>query len=152
MDDHGPQRVLVTGPEGSGTHMLASLIAALGIEVVNRSLPYAGVWWRYPTDPEGGVLPERSVIITRRPDVRNLALLGRKPPLVATITEARAAHDRALRALARIPDAYWLCYEAVCAEPLVQMANVADWLGVPVASELPPVHDANAKWLSFLEP
>ena len=147
--------VVVTGPEGSGTGVMTALLRWAGIDTLHRSIPYAGTWWD-GEDPESGIpWPDgtRFVVVHRRPDVRNLALLGRKPLLAQSIEEARAQYDRALRRLAAIPDAFWVEYGAIVREPLVQVANVCRWLGVPAPSEPPDfVYDADAKWLSVLEP
>lgn len=158
--------VLVTGPEGSGTHMLAAIVRGyLGIEPIDRSLPYAGTWWANPVpagldrprtyfDPATGEpFPSdtRTVVIVRRPDVTQLALLGRKPPLAADIVQARSQWERALAALAAMPGACWLTYEAVVTAPRTQADNLAAWLGVEPVGSMPEVRDENRKWLSFLE-
>lgn len=152
-------RLIVAGPEGSGTHLLTELLLAYGIpEATQRSLPYAGVWWVVdgpPKDPVTGLLDEPDteyVVIQRRPDVTTLALLGRKPPLVTDIWQARKHWGLAIAALATLPEAVWVSYEALVASPLAQVERIARAVGrrrmIPGA--LPEVRDENAKWLSAL--
>lgn len=145
--------VVVAGPEGSGTHMLADALQSMGAEVLHRSLPHAGIWWDH-YDPEtlAGYPPHRMVIIQRRPDVTTLALLGKKPPLVSTVQQARSQWERAMRLLASYTDAVWVSYEAILLDPAAQFRNLARALDL----EMPegwsyPVRDENAKWLSVLE-
>ena len=147
--------LVVTGPEGSGTTILAHICAAaFPVEVRHRSMPHAEDWWTPERDPDTGEAypPDtRWLIIQRRPDVTTLAILGRKPPLATDIHNARYRWRRAMVALAALPDAYWLTYEALIVDPARQIANVGTWLGMTPAPDLPVVRDENAKWLSALE-
>lgn len=137
--------VVACGPENSGTRLLHQvLIEYVGIEAVHRSMPNAGVWWQ--PDPD-----ERYVVITRRPDVTCLSILGRHPALVRDIGEARSNWDRAIRAMAAIPGAFWITYEALMVEPTTQADAIAAWLGVEPAGIMPTMIDANVKWLSALD-
>jgi len=136
--------VVACGPENSGTRLLHKVLTSyLDVDAVHRSMPDAGVWWEPSPD-------ERYVVIVRRPDVTCLSILGRHPALVCDIGEARANWDRAVCALAAIPGAFWVTYEALMAEPAVQADNIAAWLGAEPAGAMPEMIDANVKWLSAL--
>jgi hypothetical protein len=136
--------VVACGPENSGTRLLHKVLTLyLEIDAVHRSMPHAGEWW-------GPAPDERYVVIVRRPDVTCLSILGRHPALVRDIAEARANWDRALRTLAAIPGAFWITYEALMIEPVIQADSIATWLGVEPSGTMPEMIDANVKWLSAL--
>ena len=146
--------VVVCGPEGSGTRILHKTVQEfLGItEAIHLSVPNGGEWWHWEeVSNKGGLF----IVITRRPDVTALSLVGRHPMSVTSYQEARSNWETAIRMLAMLPRAYWITYEAFLADPERQARNIAAWLKSHKISitlgTMPEIIDNNAKWLSFLE-
>jgi hypothetical protein len=112
----------------------------LGLEATHHSQPNGGEWWDW-TKFEGA----RFVVIQRRPDATTSSALARE---MAPDRQAHAVDwAAAMKLLAAIPDAYWMSYEALLAQPLVQAQNLAGWLGVTPTGVMPEITDENAKWL-----
>lgn len=131
--------VVVAGPESSGTRHLHRIVTEyIGVPALHRSMPNDEVWWDH-ADYTGA----RFVVIVRRPDCTVASQVARDMPYAGA-----ASWDRAIAALAAIPDALWVCYEALVAAPQVQADRVAAWLGVVPTGTLPETYDANAKWLA----
>lgn len=99
------------------------LCAPYGIEVRHFSLPL-GDWWWGPEDVEGEV----PVIITRRPDYQNIAAW--KQQCTGSVRQSAEEWPRAIDILARIPDAYWVLYEAMVANAAFQFQNLCRHLGI----------------------
>lgn len=134
--------IIATGPESSGTRILAQLIRDyLQTDVTHLSMPNAGEWWDWADYPGA-----RFVVIQRRPDVTTQSALARQ--MAPSAEDHRQDWQRAIGLLASIPDAYWVTYEALLAAPQTQADNVAHWLGMVPSGELPAVVDENAKWLT----
>lgn len=148
--------IVVTGPEGSGTRFLATVLRErFGVEPVHRPMPEHDVWWDYRDDPPG----TRYVVIIRRPDVTQLAILGQLALWEGTPVralrhdwhEAREWWHRAVETLAGIPDAWWVSYEALVADVGAQADNLGRWLGLDPTGPVPEARDENAKWLTYIE-
>lgn len=139
-------KVVACGPESSGTRLLHRLIASLpGVEAVHHSMPHGEEWWDWH-EFEG----HRFVIIVRRPDVAAMSAVASS--CVTSIAEHRQEWPRAITMLAAIPDAYWVFYGALVADPETQMANIAGWLGVGKgeADFRAEVRNENDKWMRYL--
>lgn len=147
-----PADIVVTGPEASGTRALATCLQRLaaphGRRVRHFSLPYAEWWWEAEA-----VAGEAVVVITRRPDCRNIAAW--RSGCTETLAEAAREWPRAIATLATIRGALWLTYEAMVAGAEVQLANLCAQLGLPFDAALLdrgdewwPWRDGNAKYLA----
>jgi hypothetical protein len=143
-------KVVVIGPEGSGSWMLTQCIRdGLRIEdTVHRSIPHGGV--RVPwhidaetSEPWGQV---HYVVITRRPDVTALSTLARG--LAPDLGTAQRQWRDAVAELAHIPGATWVSYEAFIADPGTQLMNIARALGMTFVfpDVIPGIFDASEKW------
>lgn len=144
--------IIACGFVSSGTRLLHGLISeGLGLKSVHRSYPHWDKFWHwtdYPADMKW-------VVIHRRPDVAIAAAhkaghpgirrnIRRDPP--ATLDEIMDWWDRWMKMAASIPDAYWLSYEALVADPDTQIGNLARHLGGEVKRWI-QIRDENAKWL-----
>ena len=147
-------RIVCCGPEGSGTRALRVNIGRLcepEHQVRHLSMPFGDEWWS-----EHDVVGERAIIIVRRPDTT--AQCAFHQGCTGSIPEAAEEWPRAIAALARIPDAYWLSYEAMVGDARQQLINVMRWLGVPFREERLiedtywPWRDENAKYLQAYRP
>jgi hypothetical protein len=151
--------IVATGPISSGTRLLTNIVGKLVVDepVVHRSMPQWTVFWDYADDPEG----TRYVIILRRPDisVRSAHKQGHGDPEKRgwrhldhrmTQVELNAWWVKAIIRLSHIPNAGWFSYEALIADPFVQVGSIAHWLGVPcppdILSRIPRIEDRNAKY------
>lgn len=137
-------RVLVCGPESSGTRALAANIRALaqphGIEVRRLSLPHGEYWWG-----QQEVIGHKVIVITRRPDYQSLSAAS--SGCVTVPEEAVAEWPRAIATLASIPNAHWVLYEAMIEDAHTQLHGICDYLGIPFdASRVEPWRDENAKY------
>lgn len=141
-------KIVVCGPEGSGTRALKVNVERLcgpEHEVRHLSLPLGDEWWR-PSDVDG----ERVVVITRRPDVQ--AQCAFRQGCAPSPAVAAEEWPRAINTLAQIPVAYWVLYEALVAAPATQLLGVMDWLGVEadwnrlIEDQWWPIRDENAKY------
>lgn len=118
-------------------------------------MPNHDSFWDWKADPEG----TRYVVIQRRPDVVQLSLLAQHArwegedvrPLRPDWATSREWWHRAIEALAHVPGAYWMSYEAMVVDARIQMQALAAWLGVEPVGPLIPTEDGNRKWLTFLE-
>lgn len=143
--------VVVTGPESSGTRLLAGIVRdVLGVEAWHHSMPHGDAgpngdgWWLPEEFPDA-----RFVIIVRRPDVTGPSAVFHSH--VPTLAQHREEWQRAISVLASIPDAYWMSYEALVANPVVQISSLAHWLGTTLDPEkLPEITDRNDRWLRLL--
>lgn len=138
--------IVVVGPEGSGTNMLTELLNGCGLEAIQRSLPYAGVWWIGPTGvPETLTLPEEDyVVITRDPIATVHSTMRRR--LYATHAIACASWWVAYERCRLLP-AYRVTYEEFVAEPLRRLQELCVAFGATMPTALPfPVTDENEKW------
>lgn len=140
----GRRRVLVCGPEASGTQLVARIVAtdprAL---VIHRSLPHGDEWW----DWRLATRADEAVVVLRRPDVRALSAI--KATHVRTLAEAESEYSRAIADLARIPDAVWISYEALVADPDTQIATLGRRLGLELRAP-ERIEDRNAPWIPLL--
>jgi len=139
--------ITVCGPEGSGTRALKVNVERLvaPAEVRHLSMPLGDRWWD-DRDVDG----DRVIVITRRPDVQNICAF--RQGCTSSPAEAAEEWPRAIAALARIPDAYWVSYEALVANPKQQLLNVCRWLGIVprfenlIEDQWWPIRDENAKY------
>ena len=139
-------KIICCGPASSGTRYLAKLVReSLGQEgAYHQAMPHDGSkWWTHNDFPGA-----RFVVIQRRPDVTQLSVIGHGH--TESYESARRDWEIAIYRLAAIPGAYWLTYEALMADPLTQLDNLAAWLGVTVL-EYPTPKNGSTKWLSYLE-
>jgi hypothetical protein len=132
--------IVACGPESSGTRLLTEIIRDyLGLEVTHRSMPHGEEWWDWTTFEDA-----RFVVIVRRPisTARSAVAAGH----VKNMVEHRREWATAISALSGISGAYWISYEALVANPVMQTNNLARWLGVTPVGVLPHIYDANKKW------
>lgn len=132
-------RVICCGPESSGTRLLTTIVEAMGLDAVHRSMPHGEQWWN-----AGEFADARFVVIVRRIDATTKSAVAARH--VRSAEQHRLEWSRAINTLAAIRGAYWICYEALAASPQIQIANLAAWLGVETPRELPNIVDGNAKW------
>lgn len=137
------RRVLVCGPEASGTQLVTRIVATdPRAHAMHRSLPEGEEWWDWRDFD-----PHAVVVVIRRPDVRALSAI--KATHVRTLGEAETEWQRAIRELASIPNAVWLSYEALVADPDTQIANLSHRLGLELHAP-EPIVDRNAAWMPQL--
>jgi hypothetical protein len=91
--------------------------------------------------------PTRFVVSFRRPDITGRSAVARR--LVRSLSEHRKEWARAIAMLLEIPDAYWVSYDALIADPQGTVADLAEWIGVPF-TEVKGIRNENAKWLPHL--
>jgi hypothetical protein len=150
--------IVCTGPIGSGTRLLYSIVRfdlGLGLEAIHSSLPsgpngmpyptdepYA--WWTHDDFPVGA----RFVVITRRPDALVRAVMHRTdiPAIPKDVEVIGSMYRQAIDILAKIPNAYWVDYQALVSDPWQQVENLGVWLGCGGALR-GIIRDENAKWL-----
>lgn len=102
-------------------------------------------WWDWRDFPKA-----RFVIITRRPDVAGLSVVQRR--FTSDLMTHHFEWFEAIRLLSSIPDAHWVSYEALVADPQTQVDTLADWIGCPRRPLRTKVIDQNAKWGPVIEP
>jgi hypothetical protein len=102
----------------------------MGLNAKHLSMPEGDDWWSWKDE-----MPALFVIMTRRPDIRNISAY--KSGHVDDVNQAENEWYIAIQRLSAIPNAYWMSYEAMVANQRQQVQNLADWLNVnpPVAVE-----------------
>lgn len=120
---------MVTGPQSSGTRLLADVLTAGEVQA-----------WH---DKSHGTIHREAELVT---------------VIVRDAAATRASRDAAfepgdridradsLAGCARYPDAMWLTYEQICANPAATVRVLAGWLGVEPWPLPFAVVDQNAKW------
>lgn len=149
--------IICTGPISSGTRMLASIVKSWGIDSAHLSMPQWDTFW---TPGDLDVVPDKYVIIVRRPDISvmsafaqghgNPALGGHWKDYDHRMSPAELDDWwwRAMEALAKLSPALWVSYEALVAEPFVQLRMIADFVGSENCNPPFTIKDGNKKWLS----
>jgi hypothetical protein len=146
--------IVCCGFVNSGTRLLHKIVQQdLGVQnAIHRSYPHWDDLWSWRNFPTG----TKFIIIWRRPDVAIPGAVAamhpglkegirRDPP--ADREEVLGWYLEWLKVAASIPDAYWLTYEALVADPQTQIDNLARWLGVARIRVTRQIRDENRKWL-----
>jgi len=132
--------ITVTGMESSGTRALHNLVHEMTSEETRHiSWPNGGHKW----GPEY-VKGDKVIIIVRRPDIRNQSAVNAGH--VRTLEEADEQWYEGMKALASVPDALWVSYEAMIGNPEVQMQIIAHFLGCEPLNHTPDWRDENKKY------
>ena len=139
--------IVCCGPPSSGTRLLHGVVRdrfrVHHSEVYHMAMPAEGLWWSWRDFDDAS----RFVVIQRRPDATvKSALAANHPTLPETAAGMHAMWLRSIECLAAIPNAYWLSYEALVANPRQQVDNLGAWLGMKWSGPL-GIYDANAKWV-----
>lgn len=145
-------RVIVTGPESSGTRLVSRWLEAHpDIAARHWSMPSGSAWLRHwPSDHDfGGEHPDAVVLVLRSFEATVASQLTRE--LASCREEAEAAIVQAhLRALSWAQShgyrLYPVVYDEVIAYP-ERFGALFRWLGVEPAAPPEPITDENAKWL-----
>jgi len=122
--------VLVTGPMSAGTRLLARIVAEC---------------------PEVEVFHDKGHGTTTYTDQRATVIITRDP---AITDRSRAARHRAgiprERSMASLPedypDALWVTYEDLVADPAIVIETIAKHLGVLPWPSAVEIYDGNAHW------
>jgi hypothetical protein len=139
-----PVRVLQLGSEDSGNRLVHRILqtADPAIETTGRSLPHGEGW------PDVDALieefrPDKILIVWRDKTIQTRAAAATGH--TDTLAEAIAERERAEWLLAGVRgDVRVQVYELLVKDPLTQIANLGDWLGVSLT--MPEViYDANTK-------
>lgn len=155
----GVPRVLVCGPESSGTRTLARVVDAAPVVVWHRSIPHGGrrdhngnigggpaggpVQRWEPTDVEMQGITHVVAIVR---DERATAMSAVRQLFSPSYTLALAARRRAIRLIeTRYPRALWVTYEALIRDEVGVRAMLAGYLGVDVPAST-TLRDGNRKW------
>lgn len=138
-------KILVAGPESSGTRLLARLVANLGVEVLHKSMPHGPDW------PDVNALDcDRAVFILRD---WHATLESQKNAGHLNYWPLHDPEDRLRTSIAKMfvfEKPYVLVtYEGLVKRPVATLYWIADWLGVPRQPLPEDVFDGNDKWLSI---
>ena len=118
---------MVTGPEHSGTGLVARIVRTAFPDALHRAMPHVSdheIWWTQCEYPEA-----RFVIVHRDREYRNLSTVGRG----FTMEQAVCRYELAMGMLARFRPALWVNLEALVLSPETQVGLISDWLGAPLS-------------------
>lgn len=136
-------KVLVTGPEASGTRLLARLVTNLDVNVVHKSIPHGPDW------PDVNALDcSHAVFIVRdwHATLQSQEAIGHLKYWPGYDPEERLR--RSIISMFRFWGPWtYVTYEGLVARPVATMLWIADWLGVPRQPLSEDIFDANDKWL-----
>ena len=125
--------VLVTGPQSSGTRLVAHLLLDGGVDV-----------WHDKSHGTKPVAADRVVAV-----VRDAWCTLQSQKQSFPIVSDRVPRSESLIGIAdHHPDALWISYEQMCGDPDGTIRVIADWLGVQPWPLQREVIDQNAKWRS----
>lgn len=133
--------IVACGGQSNGTRLLTRIIATSGEDVIHRSLPHGGQWWKWTDFPPG----TRFVVIIR--DIRMaIASEVRINPHLDNIARLSEINQKkSLRWLRRIPNAYFVSYEELVASPDEVVSRMSRDLGLNL-SVPEEIYDANEKY------
>lgn len=136
--------MVATGPEHSGTGLLADILEEWGIDVIHRAMPHVDdhgceSWWHPDHYPD-----HRFVVIRR-------GLIYYGPAARSRGRTREEGVERALRAneyLRRLPAERVtdILYDALVKHPEAELLTLADALGVEYWPYSKTIYDANAKY------
>lgn len=123
--------VVVAGPQSSGTRLLSHILRCGHIQ-----------FWHDKTHGTGLLLNPVKVI----------AIIREEAPTLLSRNASFAVEDRIERTVSingilhKYPDAHWISYEALCAQPDSHIAVLADLLEVSPWTVEFDIVDQNGKW------
>lgn len=123
--------VLVTGPQSSGTRLVAHLLLDGGVDV-----------WHDKTHGTKRVPADRVVAVVR--DAQ--CTVRSRQQSFPNASDHVARRDSLIGIARRYPDALWISYEQLCADPLGTIQVLAAWLGIEPWPLQRQVIDQNPKW------
>jgi hypothetical protein len=104
-------KVLVTGPEQSGTGVVAQVLAEAGAEVVHRAIPHVHDWFAWETDTY-----DRAVVVIRGALAHVRSTLERSGELRRSSRSALQHRLRAIEVAGQLPhslEPIWVTYESL---------------------------------------
>ena len=139
-------RVLCTGPESSGTRLLARIVATgTGIEAIHRSIPHGIDWDPFAPHAVGEI--DRAILIVRSwtATAKSQSERGLVPNEAVGVEHLQIAIPIFFRDLGSHP--WWMVtYQNLIDYPTVVLAELNAFLGAELS--LPEdLYDANQKWI-----
>lgn len=135
--------VLVTGPEASGTRLLARLLST-GAEVTHRSMPHGGDWWNYED------IYDHVVVILR--DEHVTALSAVKAGHVSSYDQGRThrelAEAKLLKDISRYKIPIVVRYEELIENPQDILDGLGEAIGT-VFSLSEDIYNGNAPYMGL---
>lgn len=153
--------ILVVGPEDSGNRLVHRIILSCGaytstgeipkqihhipahdVHLIARSLPHGEEWPDLPALIDS-FAPHKIVLVWRAREWQLAAVLHQRH--ADSLPEARSERALAEMMMAAVNgDVYIIIYELLTLNPIVQVANLGRWLGLPLrVPEL--IFDADAR-------
>lgn len=135
------RRVVVCGPEASGTSLLTRIVGSMSdVTTTHRSIPDGEDWMWFAHEEYAA-----AIVVVRDfyPAARAKVAGGHVPTLEQAYEELRWA----IRVIGGLRCRWTLVtYEALVARPAEVVAEIAEFLGVDPPASFEPIRDENEKW------
>lgn len=146
-------RIVVTGPESSGTRLMARILETTEADVLHRTMPYK---WdpHWPTEDDfGGFQPDVLLVMLRDEEITARSQLRRGH--VPSLRHAFENVDAGLRRLARWAAVHgvmclFVSYEKLVADPRSALTFLSSRLGIGYPNSSEAIVDGNAKYVGEL--